>query len=56
MQFLSFPQFYQAGHVKSWLYFQKVKDGWLNLVIEDFEFSLMINQFNNYINIFLRSY
>ena len=56
VQFRSFPLFYQAGHVKSCLYFQKVKEGCLNLFIEDFEFSLTINQFNNFINIFLCSY
>ena len=35
VQFRSFQQFYQEGHVKSCLYFQKVKEGWLDLFIED---------------------
>ena len=48
VQFRSFLQFYPAGHVK--LYFQEVKEDCLNLFIENFEFSLMINQFNNFIN------
>ena len=42
--------------ILSWLYFQKVKEGCLNLFIEDFELSLIINQFNNFINIYLCSY
>ena len=51
MQYFSLPQFYLAGYVKSWLCFQKVKEGCLNLFMKDFEFSLIINQFNNFINI-----